>query len=163
MDKAGTEWAVVQWWMSSLLVSRGGGRGRCGRRSRSGEVDAAGSEWAMVRRWMSSLGFREGRGERAMKYGRRDVRCSGAVELVVFAGGERKWGAVWWGEPEVTKAAPTYYVDEGGIVTVGLRAPRTKGEFRMLKTKVAEILEGGGRFCRPRDRSYPVSTNFGPC
>lgn len=93
MDKAGTEWAVVQWWMSSLLVSRGGGRGRCGRRSRSGEVDAAGSEWAMVRRWMSSLGFREGRGERAMKYGRRDVRCSGAVELVVFAGGgKRKWG-----------------------------------------------------------------------
>ena len=88
MDKAGTEWAVVQWWMSSLLVSRGGGRGRCGRRSRSGEVDAAGSEWALVRRWMSSLGFREGRGERPMKYGRHDVRCSGAMELVVFAG----WG-----------------------------------------------------------------------
>ena len=22
MDKADTEWAVVQWWMSSLLVSR---------------------------------------------------------------------------------------------------------------------------------------------
>ena len=57
------------------------------------------------------------------------------------------------GEPEVTKAAPTYYVDEGGIVTVVLRAPRTKGEFRMLKTKVAEILEGGERFCRPRDCS----------
>ena len=92
MDKAGTEWAVLQWWMSSLLVSRGGGRGRCGRRSRSGEVDAAGSEWAMVRRWMSSLGFREGRGERAMKYGRRDVRCSGAVELVVFAGGGEEMG-----------------------------------------------------------------------
>ena len=156
MDKAGTEWAVVQWWMSSLLVSRGGGRGRCGRRSRSGEVDAAGSEWAMVRRWMSSLGFREGRGERAMKYGQRD-------EDDVDAGGERKWGCRVVGEPEVTKAAPTYHVDEGGIVTVGLRAPRTKGEFRMLKTKVAEILEGGGRFCRPRDRSYPVSTNFGPC
>ena len=67
------------------------------------------------------------------------------------------------GEPEVTKAAPTYYVDDGGIVTIGLRAPRTKGEFRMLKTKVAEILEGGGRFCRLRDCSYPVSTNFGPC
>ena len=96
MDKADTEWAVVQWWMSSLLVSRGGGKGRCGCRSKS-------------------------------------------------------------------KVAPTYYVDEGGIVTVGLRAPRTKGGFRMLKTKVAEILEGGGRFCRPRDRSYPVSTNFGPC
>ena len=77
--------------------------------------------------------------------------------------GRGNGGAMWWGEPEVTKAAPTYYVDEGGIVTVGLRAPRTKGEFRMLKTKVAEILEGGGRFCRPRDRSYPVSTNFGPC
>ena len=92
VDKAGTEWAVVQWWMSSLLVSRGGGRGRCGRRSRSGEVDAAGSEWALVRRWMSSLGFREGRGERAMKYGRRDVRCSGAVELVVFAGGGEEMG-----------------------------------------------------------------------
>ena len=93
MDKAGTEWAVVQSWMSSLLVSRGDGRGRCGRRSRSKEVDAAGSEWAMVRRWMSSLGFREGRGERAMKYGRHDVRCSSAVELVVFVrGGERKWG-----------------------------------------------------------------------
>ena len=66
------------------------------------------------------------------------------------------------GEPEVTKPAPTYHVDEGGIVTVGLRAPRTKGGFRMLKTKVAEIL-GGRRFCCPRDRSYPVSTNFGPC
>ena len=81
-----------------------------------------------------------------MKYGRRDVRCSGAVELVVFAGGERKWGCRVLGKPEVTKAAPTYYVDEGGIVTVGLHAPRTKGGFRMLKTKVAEILEGGGRF-----------------
>ena len=92
MDKAGTEWAVVQWWMSSLLIPRGGGRGRWGCRSRSGEVDAAGSEWAMVRRWMSSLGFREGRGERAMKYGRRDVRCSGAVELVVFAGGREVMG-----------------------------------------------------------------------
>ena len=46
----------------------------------------------MVRRWMSSLGFREGRGERAMKYGRRDVRCSGAVELVVFAGGGEEMG-----------------------------------------------------------------------
>ena len=64
------------------------------------------------------------------------------------------------GEPEVTKAAPTYHVDEGSIVTIGLRAPRTKGEFRMLKTKVAEILEGGGIFCCPWDRSYPVSTNF---
>ena len=64
------------------------------------------------------------------------------------------------GEPEVTKAAPTYHVDEGGIVTVGLRAPRTKGGFRMLKTKVAEILEGGRRFCRPWDRSFPVSTNL---
>ncbi len=57
----------------------------------------------------------------------------------------------------------TYYVDEGSIETVGLRAPRTKGGFHMLKTKVAEILEGGGRFCRSRDCSYPVSTNFGPC
>ena len=65
--------------------------------------------------------------------------------------GERKWGCRVVGEPEVTKAAPTYHVDEGSIVTVGLRAPRTKGGFRMLKTKVAEILEGGGRFCRPRD------------
>ena len=65
VDKAGTEWAVVQWWMSSLLVSSGGGRGRCGRRSRSGDVDAAGSEWALVRRWMSSIGFREGRGRKA--------------------------------------------------------------------------------------------------
>ena len=78
--------------MSSLLVSRGGGRGRCGRKSRSSEVDAACSEWAMVRRWMRSLGFREGRGERAMKYGRRDVRCFGAVELVVFAGGGEELG-----------------------------------------------------------------------
>ena len=92
MDKAGTEWAVVQWWMSSLLVYRGGGRARCGRRSRSGEVGAAGSEWALVRRWMSSLGFRVGRGERAMKYGQRDVRCSGVVELVVFAGGGEEMG-----------------------------------------------------------------------
>ena len=98
MDKAGIEWIVVQWWMSSLLVSRGGGRGRCGRRSRSIKVDATGSEWAMVRRWMSSLGFREGRGERAMKYGRRDVRCSGAVELVVLGGGGRgNGGAVGGG------------------------------------------------------------------
>ena len=48
---------------------------------------------------------------------------------------ERNWGCRVVGEPEVTKAAPTYYVDEGGIVTVGLRAPRTKGEFRMLKTR----------------------------
>ena len=61
------------------------------------------------------------------------------------------------------QSSPGLLCYEGGIVTVGLRAPRTKGEFRMLKTKVAEILEGGGRFCRPRDRSYPVSTNFGPC
>ena len=99
-----------------------------------------------------------------MKYGRHDVRCSGDVELVVFCGRERgNGGVVWWGEPKVTKVAPTYYVDEGGIVTVGLRAPRTKGGFRMLKTKVAEILEGGGRFCCPRGRSYPISTNFGPC
>ena len=67
------------------------------------------------------------------------------------------------GESEVTKAASTYHVDEGGIVTVGLRAPKKKGGFHMLKTKVAEILEGGGRFCRPWDRSYLVSTNFGPC
>ena len=43
------------------------------------------------------------------------------------------------GEPEVTKAAPTYYVDEGGIVTVGLRALRTKGEFHMLKTRWQKI------------------------
>ena len=92
MDKADTKWVVVQWWMSSLLVSREGGRGRCGCRSRSGKVDAAGSEWAMVRRWMSSLGFREGRGESEIKYGRRDIRCSGVVELVIFAGRERKWG-----------------------------------------------------------------------
>ena len=27
-----------------------------------------------------------------MKYGRRDVRCSGAVELVVFAGGREEMG-----------------------------------------------------------------------
>ena len=67
------------------------------------------------------------------------------------------------GETEVTKGAPTYYVDEDDIVTVVLHAPRTKGEFCMLKTKVAEILEAGGRFCRLQDRSYPVSTNFGPC
>ena len=39
------------------------------------------------------------------------------------------------GEPKVTKAAPAYYVDEGGIVIVVLCAPRTKGEFRMLKTR----------------------------
>ena len=70
-----------------------------------------------------------------MKYGRRDVRCSGVVELVIFAGGGEEWGAVWWGESEVTKAAPTYYVNECRIVTVVLRAPRTKGELRMLKTR----------------------------
>ena len=98
MDKADTEWAVVQWWMSSLLVSRGGRRVRCGRRSKSGEADAAGSEWALVRRWMSSLGFREGRGERAMNYGWRDVRCSGAVELVVFVGGGEEMGVSCSGE-----------------------------------------------------------------
>ena len=56
------------------------------------------------------------------------------------------------GEPEVTKASPTYHVDEGGIVTVGLRAPRTKGEFRMLKTgdrnfrRRLEILPPAGSF-----------------
>ena len=77
--------------------------------------------------------------------------------------GERKWGCRVVGGTGSYQSSPTYYVDEGGIVTVGLRAPSTKGGFRMLKTKVAEILEGGGRFCRPRDRSYPVSTNFGPC
>ena len=33
-----------------------------------------------------------GGGERAMKYGRRDVRCSGAVELVVFAGRGEEMG-----------------------------------------------------------------------
>ena len=76
---------------------------------------------------------------------------------------ERKWGCRVVGEPEVTKAAPTYHVDEGGIVTVGLRAPRTKGGFRMLKSKVAEILEGRWRFCHPRDCWYLVSTNFGQC
>ena len=27
-----------------------------------------------------------------MKYGRRDVRCSGAVDLVVFAGGGEEMG-----------------------------------------------------------------------
>ena len=42
---------------------------------------------------------------------------------------------MWCGEPEVTKAAPTDYVDGGGIVTVVLCAPRTKGEFCMLKTR----------------------------
>ena len=41
---------------------------------------------------MSSLGFREGRRERPMKYGRRDVKCSGAVELVVFVGGGEEMG-----------------------------------------------------------------------
>ena len=92
MDKAGTEWAVIQWWMRSILVSRGGGRGRCGCRSGSGEVDAARNEWSVVRRWMSSIGFREGRGERAMKYGRRDVRCPSVVEFVVFAGGVEEMG-----------------------------------------------------------------------
>ena len=30
--------------------------------------------------------------ERPMKYGRRDVRCSGAVELVIFAGGGEEMG-----------------------------------------------------------------------
>ena len=79
--------------MSSLLVSRGGGRGRCGRRSRSGKVNATGSECAMVRRWMSSLGFREG-GRKADEVRRRDVRCSGAVELVVFAGGGEEMGVL---------------------------------------------------------------------
>ena len=65
---------------------------------------------------------------------------------------------MWWGEPEVTKAAPTYYVDEGGIVTVGLRAPRTKGGFCMLKTKVAEILEGGENFRRRREILPPAGS-----
>lgn len=50
--------------MSRLLVSSVGGRGRCGRIRRSGEVDAVGSEWALVRWWMSSLGFQEGRGRK---------------------------------------------------------------------------------------------------
>ena len=98
-----------------------------------------------------------------MKYGRRDVRCSGAVELVVFAGGGEEMGVSCSGGTRSYHSSPTYHVDESGIVTVGLREPRTKGGFRMLKTKVAEILEGGRRFFHPRDRSYPVSTNFGPC
>ena len=101
--------------------------------------------------------------ERRMKYGWRDVRCSRVVELVVFGRGGEEMGCHVVGEPEVTKAAPTYYVNEGHIVIIVLHAPRTKGEFRILKTKVAEILEGGERFCCPRDRLYPVSTNFGPC
>ena len=46
---------------------------------------------------------------------------------------------MWRGEPEVTKAAPTYYVDEGGIVTVVIHAPRTKGEFRMLQTRLRKF------------------------
>ena len=71
---------------------------KLGSKVRFGEVDAAGSEWDMVRRWMSSLGFREGRGERAMKYGRHDVRCSGAVELVVVAGGGEERGVLCSGE-----------------------------------------------------------------
>ena len=50
------------------------------------------------------------------------------------------------GEPEVTKAAPTCYVDEGSIVTVGLRAPRTKGEFRMLKTRWRKFYKEAGDF-----------------
>ena len=43
--------------------------------------------------------------------------------------------AMWCEEPEVTKATPTYYVNEGRIVTIVLRAPRAKGEFHMLKTR----------------------------
>ena len=53
---------------------------------------------------------------------------------------------MWWGEPEVTKAAPTYYIDEGGIVTVVLRAPRIKGEFRMLKTRWRKFCKEVGDF-----------------
>ena len=33
-----------------------------------------------------------GEGRKAEKYGWRDVRCSGAVELVVFAGGGEEMG-----------------------------------------------------------------------
>ena len=70
-----------------------------------------------------------------MKYTWHDVRCYGVVELVVFAGGGVNGGAVWWAEPKVTKADPAYYVNEGRIVTVVLRTLRTKGDFRMLKTR----------------------------
>ena len=80
-----------------------------------------------------------------MKYGRHDVRCFGAVELVVFAGGGEEMGVPCSGGNRKLPKQPRP-IDEGGIVTVGLHSPRTKGEFRMLKTKVAEILEGGRRF-----------------
>jgi hypothetical protein len=49
------------------------------------------------------------------------------------------------GELEVTKATPTYYVNEGCVV---LRAPRTKGEFRMLHTwsrKFKEVADFAAR------------------
>lgn len=38
-------------------ISRGGGRGICGRISRSGEVDDTDSEWALVCQWMRCIGF----------------------------------------------------------------------------------------------------------
>ena len=66
-------------------------------------------------------------------------------------GGENG-GAVWWGEPEVTKADPTYYVNEGRIVTIVLRAPRTKGEFHMLRL-------GGGNFRRRREIFPPAGSS----
>lgn len=66
--------------------------------------------------------------------------------------GERKWGCRVVGEPEVTKAAPSYYVDEGGIVPVVLRAPRIKGEFRMLKTRCRNF--------RRRQETLPPAGSF---
>ena len=82
-----------------------------------------------------------------MKYGRRAVRCSGAVELVVFAGGEEEMGVpCGGGNRKLPKQPPTYHVDEGGIVTVVLRAPRTKGEFRMPKTRWRKFKKETGDF-----------------
>ena len=53
---------------------------------------------------------------------------------------------MWWGEPEVTKETPTYYVNEVRILTIVLRAPRTKGEFHMLKTRWRKFYKEAGDF-----------------
>ena len=47
-----------------------------------------------------------GKGQRLMKYGRRDVSCSGAVELVIFAGGGEEMGVPCSGGTRSYQSSP---------------------------------------------------------
>jgi len=55
-----------------------------------------------------------------MKYGRRDVRCSGAVELVVLREGERKWGG------HVVGGSGSYQSSPVGTPTHKSRSPNAR-------------------------------------